>query len=118
VTSIPELITSIDVARQRRAARAKESDKYKRFYASWQWARVRYEFLKGKERKCACCGSTVADGERIVCDHIKPIRYFWDLRLDPKNLQLICDGCNRGKGSDETDWRLTSKTEMDGNDRS
>jgi 5-methylcytosine-specific restriction endonuclease McrA len=42
----------------------------------------------------------------VVVDHIRPIRHHWELRLDINNLQLLCDDCNKGKGStDETDWR-------------
>jgi 5-methylcytosine-specific restriction endonuclease McrA len=76
------------------------------FYDSWDWKHTRYDFLKDKKRRCQCCGATPDDGPRIVVDHIKPIRHFWSLRLDPTNLQMLCDDCNRGKGSrDTTDWR-------------
>lgn len=76
------------------------------FYSSWEWARLRYDFLKGRQRRCECCGATPEDGVRIVVDHIKPIRHHWHLRLDGANLQMLCDPCNMGKGSrDETDWR-------------
>lgn len=82
------------------------------FYDSWEWKRVRYDFLKGKNRRCQCCGSSAADGTRIVVDHIKPIRKYWHLRLESANLQILCDDCNKGKGSrDETDWR-PSQQEM------
>lgn len=76
------------------------------FYQSWEWKRCRYDFIKDRERRCQCCGNTPAQGARIVVDHIKPLRKYWDLRLDHNNLQLLCDDCNKGKGSrDETDWR-------------
>lgn len=79
------------------------------FYSSWEWSRVRYDFVKGKNRLCQCCGASPTDGVRIVVDHIKPIRHHWARRLDPANLQLLCDPCNMGKGSrDETDWRRQS----------
>lgn len=76
------------------------------FYASWEWARLRYRAVQKAGRACMCCGATPADGARIVVDHIKPIRRYWHLRLDPENLQVLCDPCNKGKGSwDETDFR-------------
>lgn len=76
------------------------------FYDSWDWKRLRYDFIKEKNRKCQCCGAAPSDGIRIVVDHIKPIRRFWHLRLDSNNLQMMCDDCNMGKGSrDTTDWR-------------
>lgn len=77
------------------------------FYESWEWKRCRYDFLKDKKRTCQCCGASASDGVRIVVDHVKPIRRFWRLRLDPSNLQILCDDCNMGKGSrDYTDWRV------------
>lgn len=64
---------------------------------------MRYRVLREDEHCCACCGSV--DGPFVV-DHIKPIRRYWGLRLERSNLQILCDDCNRGKGSsDETDWR-------------
>lgn len=76
------------------------------FYDSWEWKRLSYDVKKRDGRKCKCCGRTPEDGARIITDHIKPLRFYWDLRLDPKNLQVLCDDCNRGKGSrDQTDWR-------------
>ena len=75
------------------------------FYDSWEWKRLRYDFLKDKQRRCQCCGATPESGVRIVVDHIKPIRHYWHLRLDSANLQILCDDCNMGKGSrDETNW--------------
>jgi len=82
----------------------------KAFYNSWQWKRLRYAFLKDKQRRCECCGATAADGARIVVDHIKPVRRFWHLRLDRTNLQVACDCCNRGKGShDQSDFRTAEQ---------
>lgn len=76
------------------------------FYKSWEWRRLRYDFIKAKKRKCMCCGRSPSDGIVIHVDHIKPIRRYWHLRLDINNLQILCEDCNHGKGSrDETDWR-------------
>lgn len=76
------------------------------FYDSWEWKRLSYDIKKQRGRICECCGATPEHGARIVTDHVKPLRFYWNLRLDPKNLQVLCDDCNMGKGSrDETDWR-------------
>ena len=78
------------------------------FYDSWEWKRLRYDFLKDRCRRCQCCGATPESGAKIVVDHVKPIRFFWELRLDSCNLQILCDDCNMGKGSrDRSDWRST-----------
>jgi 5-methylcytosine-specific restriction endonuclease McrA len=44
--------------------------------------------------------------ENIVVDHIKPRSRFPELALDPENVQVLCDSCNRGKSCDDyTDFR-------------
>lgn len=82
------------------------------FYRSWDWRTLRMKVIKRYGRRCQCCGSTPADKDsagnpvRIVVDHIKPLSKYWQLRLVPSNLQILCDECNQGKGAwDETDHR-------------
>jgi len=71
------------------------------FYKSWEWAELRYQALKKYGSRCMLCGAS-----RVVVDHIKPIRTHWHLRLKFWNLQILCNLCNRAKGSrDRTDWR-------------
>jgi 5-methylcytosine-specific restriction endonuclease McrA len=85
---------------------APSQDEIDAFYQSWEWKRLRYDFIKDRERRCQCCNASAADGVKIVVDHRWPVRRYWDLRLDRSNLQLLCDDCNMGKGSrDTTDWR-------------
>lgn len=77
-----------------------------KFYESWEWKQLRYETLKKYGRKCLCCGASSKEAV-IVVDHIIPVTKRWDLRLDPDNLQVLCDDCNRGKTNrDATDWRV------------
>lgn len=82
------------------------------FYASWGWRTLRMEVLKEFGPVCMCCGSTpkhldmAGNPTKIVVDHIKPLHTHWHLRLDRKNLQVLCDECNQGKGAwDTTDYR-------------
>lgn len=76
------------------------------FLESYEWRRVRMVVLKRDGAKCACCGATPADGLRMHVDHIKPRKTHPALALDPKNLQVLCEVCNHGKGNwDTTDWR-------------
>lgn len=89
-----------------RTAKESPQSKIDDFYTSWEWRRLRYDFLKDRDRRCECCGAQPSDGVKIVIDHIKPIRHHWHLRLNFGNLQILCEDCNMGKGSrDETDWR-------------
>lgn len=75
------------------------------FYDSIEWKRLRFDILKARGRRCECCGAG-PDAAMLHVDHIKPVRKHWNRRLDPDNLQVLCEGCNRGKGSrDETDFR-------------
>lgn len=76
------------------------------FLSSYAWRRVRMEALKLHGARCQCCGATPKDGITIHVDHIKPRRLFPALALDVKNLQVLCEVCNHGKGNwDQTDWR-------------
>lgn len=82
------------------------------FYKSWEWRKLRMEALKLHGPRCQCCGAGRGDVDiggnpvRIVVDHIEPLSRRWDLRLVLKNLQILCDECNMGKGAwDKTDWR-------------
>ena len=86
------------------------------FYESWEWATLRMKALKANGGRCECCGAGASDttvsGDpvRLHVDHIKPISKYWELRLEIKNLQVLCAECNRGKGAwDETDWRSSAK---------
>lgn len=82
------------------------------FYQTPAWRRLAYQCKKRDGRRCMCCGATPEDGVRIVSDHIVPIRLRWDLRLDPTNIQTLCDDCNLGKGSlDHTDFRSGHDTD-------
>jgi hypothetical protein len=86
------------------------------FYRTWDWRTLRMKVLKRFGRRCMCCGSTPDDTAvsgakiRLVVDHIKPLANFWQLRLVPSNLQILCDECNMGKGAwDETDHRSATE---------
>lgn len=83
------------------------------FLLSYEWRRVRMEAIKKYGRHCQCCGATPADGiTQINVDHIKPRRIYPELALDVRNLQVLCNVCNHGKGNwDMTDWRETEITD-------
>lgn len=82
------------------------------FYASWEWRTLRMKTIKQHGAVCMCCGATpqhtdmAGNPVKIVVDHIKPLHTHWYMRLDAKNLQVLCDECNQGKGAwDQTDHR-------------
>lgn len=82
----------------------KTAKEVKPFYSSKEWKEARKIFLSEKELVCNRCGSI----ENICVDHIKPVRYYWDLRLEQSNFQLLCSNCNFEKGSsnDHEYWTL------------
>ncbi len=87
-------------------AKPKPAEGVKSFYKSADWKRARYDALKRSDGRCSLCGVSAQDGAKLNVDHIKPLKYHWELRLDPNNLQVLCGSCNQGKGNrDETNWR-------------
>lgn len=74
-------------------------DARKDFYSSPQWcnSRGRYEALKRAGGKCECCGAS-GKNVKLCVDHIRPVRKYWELRFAEENMQVLCDGCNLGKG--------------------
>jgi 5-methylcytosine-specific restriction endonuclease McrA len=83
------------------------------FLKSYEWRRVRMQVLKRDGARCACCGSTPADGVKMNVDHIKPRKLCPQLALDLSNLQVLCEVCNHGKGNwDMTDWRTDERSSI------
>jgi 5-methylcytosine-specific restriction endonuclease McrA len=77
-----------------------------RFYRCARWKKLSRENLDRYGRVCMRCHTTGTDNNWIVSDHIKSIRFHWRLRFNPDNLQVLCLGCNRWKGSwNDTDFR-------------
>ena len=72
------------------------------FYQSKEWKNIRESAFKQYTHMCPVCGSE----HNLIVDHIKPVRHFWELRLDPENLQLLCDVCNLEKAS-IPNWNLS-----------
>jgi 5-methylcytosine-specific restriction endonuclease McrA len=104
-TAIPTVRPSVR-ALPKKAKTCPTQKQIDEFYDSWEWKRLSYRAKQTLGRRCQCCGATPEAGAQINTDHVKPIRHHWELRLDQSNLQILCNDCNRGKGSwDETDWR-------------
>jgi 5-methylcytosine-specific restriction endonuclease McrA len=110
VTTIAEVVRTIEAADAERAARAERlrEQKAKSFYNSFAWRKVRYQFLRTQPRplRCAVCGRSTADGVTLCVDHVKSVKRYPELRLNSSNLQVLCNECNLGKGSQfADDWR-------------
>ena len=79
----------------------KTYDEITNFYYSNEWKECRQDFISKSILFCKGCNGDLSGNNKkyINVDHIKPLRYFWDLRLDQSNLQLLCAACNKAKGS-------------------
>lgn len=87
----------------------RDNGKLKEFYKSKEWKFMRYEALRRYGGRCQCCGASAQENAGLHVDHIKPLRVFWDLRLDIDNLQVLCADCNEGKGARHADdWRTNA----------
>jgi hypothetical protein len=71
------------------------------FYNSREWKDLRISVKKELTPMCPVCGSE----DNLHVDHIRPIRHFFEERLDPNNLQILCGDCNIEKGS-MLNWTL------------
>lgn len=87
-----------------------DNSRLQAFYHTEEWRLMRYEALKRDGARCGCCGRTPREHGIVVnVDHIKPLRVFWDLRLELANLQVLCGDCNEGKGARHADdWRANA----------
>jgi hypothetical protein len=78
------------------------------FYKSDEWMNLRNDFKSKMSQFCPVCGSE----EKLIVDHINPIRFFWEQRLEENNLQMLCSECNLEKGYGigwSLQWHIDSK---------
>ena len=81
------------------------------FYNSKEWKIAKNKVKLELAPFCPVCGSE----ENLHVDHIQPIRYFFDLRLDHNNLQILCKDCNQEKGSMlnwNLEWHIKHKKQL------
>lgn len=70
------------------------NDKFKSFYNSSAWIKLRNTKFANANGLCENCLSKgiVKAGKEV--HHIKPIEDRWDKRLDYDNLKLLCRDCH------------------------
>lgn len=110
MASIAESVAALLEEAERVAARAAASTASGRklFRSSIGWRRARYAALAanaerhGGVARCELCGA----GPPFHVDHIEALSKVWAKRLDPTNLQVLCEPCNVGKlDGPARDWR-------------
>jgi 5-methylcytosine-specific restriction endonuclease McrA len=73
---------------------------------------------KRQPLRCMVCSASSADGVTICVDHVIAVKADWSRRLDPTNFGLLCNDCNRARGSlDGDDYRpnVTQPEQTNGN---
>ena len=66
-----------------------------KFYRTNEWKNLRREFLRKTSNRFYCSNCSLFVGIEPNVEHILPIKYFWEKRLDMSNLQLLCQICNK-----------------------
>ncbi len=70
------------------------------FYKTPEWKALSAELKRSAGPTCVMCDRDFEKYQLVKnADHIKPLMYAWELRLDPKNIQIICNECNKAKGN-------------------
>ena len=112
MTLLEETVAAAASARAAIEARREIRDEKRIFYSSRLWRALRYRALKenasrhGGVPTCEVCAARRGPGAVMHVDHSEPLSKNWDRRLDPTNVQIMCDDCNLGKGNrDQIDWR-------------
>ncbi|MGQ7276626.1 HNH endonuclease [Brevibacillus thermoruber] len=83
-------------AKLNKHARDKQYDLHKRdkkaaaFYKSKEWLAIREQALVRDNYLCQDCLEEKRFKKADVVDHIKPIKWFWELRLVLSNLRSLC----------------------------
>lgn len=85
---------TVELARQRRE-RLEETE---RFYASPEWNALRQQVVAEEGTRCKDCRREIKRQLDVTVDHVLPRSRHPELALTRSNLQVLCRGCNSGKG--------------------
>src|ERR1044071_7734381 len=75
-------------------------DKHQRFYQTRQWQRL-HLYILAELPLCIECLKQHKHVAATVVDHVQSLTDRWDLRLDPENLQGLCEVHHNRKSSHE-----------------
>ena len=93
-----ELIKNYDENKVQKLSEVSYEETQK-FYRTKEWKELFASFReKNKDvSKCPNCGRAWSEKIIMIADHICPVKFFWHLRLEESNLQVLCKGCNKAK---------------------
>ena len=75
------------------------------FLKTEEWFKLKAATIAKYGWTCMKCKREIKIWSRINVDHIKPRRYWPELKNDPDNLQILCGPCNKEKGNSVADYR-------------
>ena len=78
--------------------------KFSRFFQSKEWKEVLRVVFKRDGAICVDCNRTRFDGVQLHGDHVKPRSKYPELALDPDNVVIRCEICNKAKGAREIEY--------------
>ena len=77
------------------------------FYQSREWLILKQKALRKWGFVCLKCGKTPSDGVAIHVDHVRPRSKYPKSALKLSNLQTLCENCNKSKGVEVVDYRMS-----------
>ena len=86
----------------------KRDPKANAFYHSAPWRRLSADLRRQSIWTCQCCGRTYDGNSFLVVDHIIPLKVAPKLKLDRKNLWVLCKKCHFWKTKLEEQIYTTS----------
>ena len=75
------------------------------FLKTEEWFKLKAATIAKHGCTCMKCKKQIKVWGHINVDHIKPRRYWPELKNDPDNLQILCGTCNKEKGNSVADYR-------------
>jgi hypothetical protein len=82
------------------------------FFHSQEWLEMKEIIHKRDLYTCQLCGADCKYDRKPHVDHIEPLTRNWENRLNPENLQVLCDDCNILKTNNDSPYILRLKEQL------
>lgn len=85
---------------------------YNSFYHSTEWQAVRRQVLQRDNYLCQVCKRAGRITPATTVHHITPLRVDYSKRLDPANLETICNACHNKEHNERAQSLATKKRKL------
>lgn len=85
------------------------------FYNSSKWRNFRLKILKRDNYECLHCkarGLVTTTDKRLIVDHIKELKDYPELALDPDNLRTLCHACHEKRHDRAWSGQVSAKSKQ------